>query len=82
MMYVTQFVIHIIFLWDSAGLEQWGSMETTADHKADAFCKALKLKIKEKKTTHQIPLTSHWFVIKDFFFFLKRGGAPIVLWLT
>ena len=84
MTYVTQFVIHIIFLRDSAGLEQRGSMETTANHKADAFWKASKLKIKENKKKRRLHIKFHSQVtglwLKDFF--KKRGSAPIVLWLT
>ena len=84
MTYVTQFVIHIIFLRDSAGLEQRGSMETTANHKADAFWKATKLKVKENKKKRRLHIKFHSQVtglwLKDFF--KKRGSAPIVLWLT
>ena len=39
--------------------------------------KSIKIQdLKKKKTTDQIPLTSHWFVTKDFF--KRRGSAPIV----
>ena len=54
-------------------------METTANCKVDAFLKGVKIqakKKKRKKTSDQIPLTSHCFVTNDFFF--KGGGnAPI-----
>lgn len=70
-------MIYIIFLWDSAGLEEQGSMETTANCKADAFWKALKFKIKKKKEKRRLQTKFHsqvtglWLRI-----FLKREEVP------
>lgn len=44
-----RFVIYIMFLWESAGLEQGGGMEALANYKADAFWKALIFKLSKKQ---------------------------------